>query len=91
MLRSAACGVNTSSSPISFSSVTRPDLCGKLGSYGLSGSYSFSMAMTTVAAEAKPKAMGVFNSKNIVLYQYEACPFCNKVRGKPSFFSLLLF
>ncbi|KMZ70328.1 Prostaglandin E synthase [Zostera marina] len=79
MLRSAACGVNTSSSPISFSSVTRPDLCGKLGSYGLSGSYSFSM--TTVAAEAKPKAMGVFNSKNIVLYQYEACPFCNKVRA----------
>lgn len=24
-----------------------------------------------------------FNPKEVVLYQYEACPFCNKVKGNP--------
>lgn len=39
-------------------------------------------------AKGTPSAEG-FMPKDVVLYQYEACPFCNKVKGWSSF-SLLV-
>ncbi|XP_078448267.1 glutathione S-transferase family protein [Wolffia australiana] len=49
-------------------------------SFGLAGSLSFSMALVTVA-ESKEPPSPEFLPKEVVLYQYEACPFCNKVKA----------
>ncbi|PKA54042.1 microsomal prostaglandin-E synthase 2 [Apostasia shenzhenica] len=47
---------------------------------GLAGALSFSLAFSTVA-EAKEPPSPMFLPKDVVLYQYEACPFCNKVKA----------
>ena len=51
---------------------------------GLAGSLSFSMALVTVAESKEPPSPDLI-PKEVVLYQYEACPFCNKVKGERSF------
>ncbi|GMP44669.1 hypothetical protein CsSME_00013501 [Camellia sinensis var. sinensis] len=33
------------------------------------------------AKELPPQSMKLFNPKDVVLYQYQACPFCNKVKA----------
>ncbi|CAA0813363.1 Glutathione S-transferase family protein [Striga hermonthica] len=47
------------------------------------GTMLFSAAATTVAEEvhAKEPVQLKFRPKDVVLYQYEACPFCNKVKA----------
>ena len=55
---------------------------------GVAGAVSFSLTFATVAAaEAKAKERPPTDllPRNVVLYQYQACPFCNKVRGESSF------
>lgn len=49
-------------------------------SVGLAGALSFSLTLVT-AAEAKEPPSPELIPKDVVLYQYEACPFCNKVKG----------
>jgi microsomal prostaglandin-E synthase 2 len=55
---------------------------------GIAGAVSFSLTFATVvAAEVKAKERPPTDllPQNVVLYQYQACPFCNKVRGESSF------
>lgn len=49
----------------------------------VAGTMMFSVAASTLAEEvhAKEAPSKKFNPKEVVLYQYEACPFCNKVKG----------
>lgn len=42
---------------------------------------SFAASMTTVAF-AKERVADRFSPREVVLYQYDACPFCNKVKGE---------
>ncbi|XP_058219186.1 uncharacterized protein LOC131329828 [Rhododendron vialii] len=49
----------------------------------VAGTMMFSVAASTLADEvhAKEAPSKNFNPKEVVLYQYEACPFCNKVKA----------
>ncbi|XP_078154850.1 glutathione S-transferase family protein [Carex rostrata] len=47
---------------------------------GIAGAVSFSLTFSTVA-EAKERPPTDRLPKEVVLYQYQACPFCNKVRA----------
>lgn len=52
--------------------------------HGVAGTMFFSVAASSLeqevhAKEAPPAEK--FLPKDVVLYQYEACPFCNKVKG----------
>ncbi|PKU62648.1 prostaglandin E synthase 2 [Dendrobium catenatum] len=47
---------------------------------GVAGALSFSFALST-AVEAKEPPSPELLPKDVVLYQYEACPFCNKVKA----------
>ncbi|KAL0914020.1 hypothetical protein M5K25_017517 [Dendrobium thyrsiflorum] len=57
-----------------------PSITTKSGLAGLAGAVSFSMAISSVV-EAKEPVSLEFLPKDVVLYQYEACPFCNKVKA----------
>uniref|UniRef100_A0ACD5WN07 Uncharacterized protein n=1 Tax=Avena sativa TaxID=4498 RepID=A0ACD5WN07_AVESA len=51
---------------------------------GIVGAVSFSLTFATVAAaevQAKERLPADLLPQNVVLYQYQACPFCNKVRA----------
>ncbi|OEL16791.1 Prostaglandin E synthase 2 [Dichanthelium oligosanthes] len=51
---------------------------------GVAGAVSFSLTFATVAAaeaKAKERPPSDLLPQNVVLYQYQACPFCNKVRA----------
>ncbi|RCV25971.1 hypothetical protein SEVIR_5G208800v4 [Setaria viridis] len=51
---------------------------------GVAGAVSFSLTFATVAAaeaKAKERPPADLLPQNVVLYQYQACPFCNKVRA----------
>uniref|UniRef100_A0A0D9W2Y7 Prostaglandin E synthase 2 n=1 Tax=Leersia perrieri TaxID=77586 RepID=A0A0D9W2Y7_9ORYZ len=49
---------------------------------GIAGAFSFSLTFATMAAaEAKERPPLDLLPKDVVLYQYQACPFCNKVRA----------
>lgn len=54
---------------------------------GVAGSMFFSAAATSLAQDHAHAHAHVhshthkFSPKDVVLYQYEACPFCNKVKG----------
>ncbi|BAF14216.1 uncharacterized protein [Oryza sativa Japonica Group] len=49
---------------------------------GIAGAVSFSLTFATMAAaEAKERPPMDLLPQNVVLYQYQACPFCNKVRA----------
>ncbi|XP_057975537.1 uncharacterized protein LOC131162932 [Malania oleifera] len=52
-------------------------------SHGVAGTMFFSVAATSVAQEvhASERPPPTFLPKDVVLYQYEACPFCNKVKA----------
>ncbi|CAA7391429.1 unnamed protein product [Spirodela intermedia] len=57
-----------------------PSVSSRSGCLGLAGSLSFSMALVTVAESKEPPSRDLL-PKEVVLYQYEACPFCNKVKA----------
>lgn len=47
------------------------------------GSFSLSFATSTIGvAYGKERVADRFAPKDVVLYQYETCPFCNKVKGR---------
>jgi hypothetical protein len=46
-------------------------------------SLSFAASMMSVAS-AKERVDDKYAPREVVLYQYDACPFCNKVKGIPS-------
>jgi microsomal prostaglandin-E synthase 2 len=51
---------------------------------GVTGTMFFSVAASSLAQEAQAKEAPPVEKlmpKDVVLYQYEACPFCNKVKG----------
>jgi hypothetical protein len=55
---------------------------------GVAGAVSFSLTFATVAAaeaKAKERPPPDLLPQSVVLYQYQACPFCNKVRGESIF------
>ena len=50
------------------------------------GAFSLSFAASTMSvAYGKERVADKFAPKDVVLYQYDACPFCNKVKGKRLF------
>ncbi|CAN1824611.1 Prostaglandin E synthase 2 [Linum perenne] len=48
---------------------------------GVVGTMFFSVAASSIAQEVHAKELPKFIPKDVVLYQYEACPFCNKVKA----------
>ena len=51
---------------------------------GVTGTVFFSVAASSLAQEVQAKESPPVEKlmpKDVVLYQYEACPFCNKVKG----------
>ncbi|XVE94531.1 hypothetical protein REPUB_Repub02eG0016800 [Reevesia pubescens] len=51
---------------------------------GVAGTMFFSVAASSLAQDAHAKELpnsGKFLPNDVVLYQYEACPFCNKVKA----------
>ncbi|XP_042457126.1 prostaglandin E synthase 2-like [Zingiber officinale] len=57
-----------------------PAISSRIVPVGFAGALSFSMTLVTVA-EAKEPPSPERIPKDVVLYQYEACPFCNKVKA----------
>ena len=60
--------------------LSRPSLA-----YGVAGTMLFSVAASSLAQDAHAKELPRSEKllpNEVVLYQYEACPFCNKVKGK---------
>ncbi|XP_068640488.1 uncharacterized protein [Aristolochia californica] len=49
--------------------------------FALAGAVSFSVAAASSVAHAKEQLAAERLPQNVVLYQYEACPFCNKVKA----------
>lgn len=71
---------------IPYSEPSSPRFCGlptPTFARGVAGIVFFSAAAaSSLGQEVHAKDMGhKFNPKEVVLYQYEACPFCNKVKG----------
>ncbi|XWS25930.1 hypothetical protein CRYUN_Cryun27aG0109600 [Craigia yunnanensis] len=59
--------------------LSRPSLA-----HGVAGTVLFSVAVSSLAQDAHAKELsrsGKFLPSEVVLYQYEACPFCNKVKA----------
>lgn len=66
----------------------------RLGPSFAGGVAGFSAAAPSLAQDAKPQAKEQPRSEkfgDVVLYQYEACPFCNKVKGLLVYFYHLSF
>ncbi|KAF8398985.1 hypothetical protein HHK36_014850 [Tetracentron sinense] len=52
----------------------------RAASLGVAGAMSFSVAASSAVYAKEPPSLE-FLPKDVVLYQYEACPFCNKVKA----------
>lgn len=55
---------------------------------GFEATMHFSVSATSLAQDIQA-AKEKFQPKDVVLYQYEACPFCNKVKGEFHSFNFL--
>ncbi|CAN1824610.1 Prostaglandin E synthase 2 [Linum perenne] len=55
---------------------------------GVVGTMFFSVAASSIAQEVHAKELPKFIPKDVVLYQYEACPFCNKVKAFLDYYSI---
>lgn len=82
LLRPVLCGTAATSPRSGWWSSPSPaaSLPAKSMPFGLAGALSFSLTMVTMA-EAKERPSPDLLPKDVVLYQYEACPFCNKVKA----------
>lgn len=69
------------------------DLSARTAAHAVAGTMLFSVAANTLTEEvhAKEAVPPELRPTDLVLYQYEACPFCNKVKGIHFFLLLLLF
>ncbi|XP_057766107.1 uncharacterized protein LOC130986657 [Salvia miltiorrhiza] len=57
------------------------DKASRAATHAVFGTMLFSTAATSIVEEAHAKETVNFRPKEVVLYQYEACPFCNKVKA----------
>lgn len=82
--------MSTCSSSSSNSHIFSQKLADRLGLsrpsvlHGLAGTVFFSVTASSLALDAHAKELprsGKFLPSEVVLYQYEACPFCNKVKA----------
>ncbi|KAJ8540894.1 hypothetical protein K7X08_001710 [Anisodus acutangulus] len=66
------------------------DLSGRTATHAVAGTMFFSVAATTLTEEvhAKEAVPIELRPKELVLYQYEACPFCNKVKAFLDYYDL---
>ncbi|KAK4351855.1 hypothetical protein RND71_027373 [Anisodus tanguticus] len=66
------------------------DLSGRTAAHAVAGTMFFSVAATTLTEEvhAKEAVPIELRPKELVLYQYEACPFCNKVKAFLDYYDL---
>lgn len=58
---------------------------------GVTGTVFFSVAASSLAQEAQAKEAPLVEKlmpKDVVLYQYEACPFCNKVKAFLDYYNI---
>lgn len=58
---------------------------------GVTGTMFFSVAASSLAQEAQAKEAPLVEKlmpKDVVLYQYEACPFCNKVKAFLDYYNI---
>lgn len=53
----------------------------RAAAHAVFGTMLFSTAATAIVGEVHAKESVKFRPNDVVLYQYEACPFCNKVKG----------
>lgn len=66
------------------------DLSARTAAHAVAGTMLFSVAATTLTEEvhAKEVVPPELRPKDLVLYQYEACPFCNKVKAFLDYYDL---
>lgn len=66
------------------------DLSARTSAHAVAGTMLFSVAATTLTEEvhAKEVVPPELRPKDLVLYQYEACPFCNKVKAFLDYYDL---
>nr|GMD84742.1 prostaglandin E synthase 2 [Ipomoea batatas] len=85
MLQSALYSTGNNSSVMShvLSHTKHEDQSSRAAARVVSGTMLFSVAASTLAEEAHAKEPipPKFRPNDVVLYQYEACPFCNKVKA----------
>ncbi|CAI0435583.1 unnamed protein product [Linum tenue] len=84
LVRSAMLSTTSSGSGPQFLSRRLSDYFGLSGTSvaaGVVGTMFFSVAASSMAQEVHAKELPKFLPKEVVLYQYEACPFCNKVKA----------
>ncbi|KAI5655954.1 hypothetical protein M9H77_24747 [Catharanthus roseus] len=64
--------------------------CNKLSANTVAGTMSFSVAASSLAQEvhAKEPVQQKVRPEDVVLYQYEACPFCNKIKAFLDYYDL---
>lgn len=94
LLQSALFSVNSNNSAarshwFSYNRIAA-DQYSRAAARAVSGTMFFSVAATALVEEvhAKEPVHSKFRPKDVLLYQYEACPFCNKVKGIPFRFHL---
>ncbi|CAI0382553.1 unnamed protein product [Linum tenue] len=91
LVRSAMLSTTSSGSGPQFLSRRMADYFGLSGTSvaaGVVGTMFFSVAASSVAQEVHAKELPKFSPKDVVLYQYEACPFCNKVKAFLDYYSI---
>lgn len=81
-LRSSSAALSTTAGASRHAKILAPAAAPRSYSAGIAGALSLSLFSTAAVAEAKSQPLrGDLLPKEVVLYQYEACPFCNKVRA----------
>ncbi|CAN0906192.1 Prostaglandin E synthase 2 [Linum grandiflorum] len=55
---------------------------------GVVGTMFFSVAASSMTQDVRAKELPKFIPKDLVLYQYEACPFCNKVKAFLDYYNI---
>ncbi|CAL1383870.1 unnamed protein product [Linum trigynum] len=91
LVRSAMLSTTSSGSGPQFLSRRLSDYFGLSGTSvaaGVVGTMFFSVAASSMAQEVHAKELPKFLPKEVVLYQYEACPFCNKVKAFLDYYSI---
>ncbi|KAK9108681.1 hypothetical protein Sjap_016741 [Stephania japonica] len=98
LLRHAFFSTTSSSSSSSYGRGTRsciPHISGGSSAYyGVAGALSFSVAAASSSSSsssdvyAKEPLRSDLLPKDVVLYQYEACPFCNKVKAVLDYYDI---
>ncbi|KAJ4848374.1 hypothetical protein Tsubulata_020441 [Turnera subulata] len=85
LLQAALYSTTTSSSATGGNSQSRGQWFNRFSSLGIAGAAAASLAASTTLlreeVHAKERLPHELVPKEVVLYQYEACPFCNKVKA----------